>query len=254
MFRYTVTWIHLFQWKTLWRPSYFQVESHYSRYLSPLYQSKTQLTAYSKQLLELGLLFKDILDFEGMPERERGLRIFKLLMLYLKSHKNLSKYAFELLRLLVHQQSLLIERKAHEEFYDLFVNTKSQYNTHIPVDLRMEFHVKEVKKHIKHMTSNKTHSNISNRTKTSVKEIAENYDNDTSVVKRSKKHGMVSTFQAEMIMLQDLRKTSITETTPCAIGNFRKWLLYKCFMSLSLIVIQTNIKFLKVTVTWTNIW
>ena len=33
----------------------------------------------------------------------------------------------------------------------------------------------------------------------------------------------------------------ITETSPCAIGNFRKWLLYKCFMSLSLIVIQTNI-------------
>ena len=38
------------------------------------------------------------------------------------------------------------------------------------------------------------------------------------------------------------------------IDNFRKWLLCKCFMSLSLIVIQTNIKFLKITVTWTNIW
>ena len=29
----------------------------------------------------------------------------------------------------------------------------------------------------------------------------------------------------------------ITETSPCAIGNFHKWLLYKCFISLSLIVI-----------------
>ena len=47
---------------------------------------------------------------------------------------------------------------------------------------------------------------------------------------------------------------SITETSPCAIGNCRKWLLYNCFMSLSLIVIQTNIKFLKITFTWTNIW
>ena len=46
----------------------------------------------------------------------------------------------------------------------------------------------------------------------------------------------------------------ITETSPCAIGNFRKWLLYKCFMSLSLIVMQTNIKFLKIAITWTNIW
>ena len=47
---------------------------------------------------------------------------------------------------------------------------------------------------------------------------------------------------------------NITETSACAIGNFLKWLFYKCFMSLSLIVIQTNIKFLKVTVTCTNIW
>ena len=29
----------------------------------------------------------------------------------------------------------------------------------------------------------------------------------------------------------------ITESSPCAIGNFRKWLLYWCFMSLPLIVI-----------------
>ena len=49
-------------------------------------------------------------------------------------------------------------------------------------------------------------------------------------------------------------KPNITGTSSCAIGNFRTWLLYKCFMSLSLIVLQTNIKFLKITVTWTNIW
>ena len=46
----------------------------------------------------------------------------------------------------------------------------------------------------------------------------------------------------------------ITETSPCAIGNFCKWLLYKCSISLSSTVIQTNIKFLKITVTWSNIW
>ena len=45
------------------------------------------------------------------------------------------------------------------------------------------------------------------------------------------------------------KKIFITETSPCAIGNFHKWLLYMCFMSLSLIAIQTNIKFLKITVT-----
>ena len=33
------------------------------------------------------------------------------------------------------------------------------------------------------------------------------------------------------------RTQTITETSPCAISTFRKWLLYKCFISLSLIVI-----------------
>ena len=55
-------------------------------------------------------------------------------------------------------------------------------------------------------------------------------------------------------LLRNFHEQTITETSPCAIGNFRKWLLYKSFMSLSLIVIQTNIKFLNITVTWTNIW
>ena len=49
-------------------------------------------------------------------------------------------------------------------------------------------------------------------------------------------------------------KLHITKTSPSAIGNFREWLLYKFIMSLYLIVIQTNVKFLKITVTWTNIW
>ena len=53
---------------------------------------------------------------------------------------------------------------------------------------------------------------------------------------------------------RETTESNITETAPCATGNFRKWLLYKCFMSLSLIIIQTNIKFLKITVTWINIW
>ena len=62
--------------------------------------------------------------------------------------------------------------------------------------------------------------------------------------------------QAVKNIYEDLQyiSNSITETSLCAIGNFHKWFLYKCFMSLFLIVIQTNIKCLKVNVTWTNIW
>ena len=54
------------------------------------------------------------------------------------------------------------------------------------------------------------------------------------------------------VLYQYLFGIRITENSPCAIGNFPK--LYKYFMSLSLIVIQTNIKLLKITGTWSNIW
>ena len=47
--------------------------------------------------------------------------------------------------------------------------------------------------------------------------------------------------------LSTLRKLLRAQTV-----NFRKCLLYKCFMSLILIVIQINIKFLKTAVKWTN--
>ena len=60
--------------------------------------------------------------------------------------------------------------------------------------------------------------------------------------------------QIMLVILICWHHIAIMENSPCVVGNFRKWLLYKCFMSLSLIVIQTNIKFLKITVTWTSIW
>lgn len=59
---------------------------------------------YGCQLLEVGLLFKDLLDLTHMPERKRGLRLLKVAMLYFKSHNNLSKYAYEIMRFLVYQK------------------------------------------------------------------------------------------------------------------------------------------------------
>lgn len=71
---------------------------------------------YGCQLLEVGLLFKDLLDLTHMPERKRGLRLLKIAMLYFKSHNNLSKYAYEIMRFLVYQECLLSEKAANEMF------------------------------------------------------------------------------------------------------------------------------------------
>ena len=84
---------------------------------------------YGRRVLELGLLYKDLLDATKLPERSRHISLFKLTMLLFKSHRNLSKYASEILRVLVHQICILSEKAAAEEFYALFVNTNQGSHT-----------------------------------------------------------------------------------------------------------------------------
>ena len=64
-------------------------------------------------------------------------------MLYLKSNRNLSKYANEIMRLLDHQICILSEKEAHEKFYGMFVNTSGKYDSHISTDRCMEYLVKD---------------------------------------------------------------------------------------------------------------
>lgn len=171
---------------------------------------------YGKRLLELGLLFKDMLDANKIPERSRLISLLKLCMMLLKAHRHLSKYAYEILRLLVHQLCILSEKAACEEFYSLFVNTKGQKDSHIPADLRMEYLVKEVKNHIKHMCSNKTEKNINTKTSaiSGIKNIAENYDLASNVVVRSTRHGEMSSRGDELALLDTLRNVRPFCRTP----------------------------------------
>ncbi|XP_052066118.1 uncharacterized protein LOC127705808 [Mytilus californianus] len=166
-----------------------------------------KISNYGNQILQLGLLFKDLIDMIHMPERVRGIRLLKLAMMYFKVHNNLSKYALEILRLLVHQLCTLSEKGSNEEFYSMFVNTGGKFDTHIPADRRMEYLVKEVKEHVKHMYSNKTEENISNRTRaiSGIHEISENFDKQSGVIIRSKKHSGKSSKADELAILSDLR-------------------------------------------------
>lgn len=165
---------------------------------------------YGHLVLELGLLFKSLLDLCKTPSRERGLRLLKLAMVHFKANNWLSKYAYEIMRFLVHQKSILSEKEAHEEFCGLFVNTKGGLDRHIPCDLRMEFLVKQIKKNIKHMFSNKTDKNISVRTSAlpALNDIAENFDKCTNVLVRAKKHSDADSKKDETDIINDLRQLS----------------------------------------------
>lgn len=59
-----------------------------------------------------------------------------------------------------------------------YLSTHRGFNGHIPAERRMEYLVKEVKEHSKHMFSNKTERNVRNRSSSisSIREIAEHYE------------------------------------------------------------------------------
>ena len=161
---------------------------------------------YAHLVLELGLEFKSLLSVCKMPGRARGLALLKTAMIQFKANNNLSKYSYEVLRLLVHQYVTLSEKAAMEEFYGLFVNTKGKSDSHIPCDLQMEYIVKDVKTNIKHMFSNKTEKNISTRIAAlpTMKDISDNFDKTTGVIVRSKKHSDTDAIPDERAMIRDI--------------------------------------------------
>ena len=68
-------------------------------------------------------------------------------------------------------------------------NTNGHFDGHIPADRRMEYLVKTVKTHLKHMYSNKTEKNIVKRTSViaTISDISERYDSTTNVIVRTER-------------------------------------------------------------------
>ena len=167
-----------------------------------------QVRNYAHKVLELGMLFKSLTDMISVPDRDRSLRLLKYAMLIFRENSHLSKYAYEIMRLLVHQFCRLSEKAAHEEFYGLFCNTTGRVDGHVACDDRMEWAVHEVKRHVRHMASNKTEPNIVARTcaVAGVKAIANNFDEATDTITRSKKHSDAASLADEVAMITDLHQ------------------------------------------------
>ena len=163
---------------------------------------------YSHMVLELGMVYKELLEVCKIPDRGRIIRLMKQCLVIFKAKSNNSKYAVEVHRFLVQQLCLLSEKEAHETVYSMFVNTKGNVDSHIPADLQMEYLVKIIKKHIKHMYSNKSEQNITNKTRSlsCVQSITDNYDISTGVKVRAKKHAHGNFNDDELLMISDLHE------------------------------------------------
>lgn len=119
---------------------------------------------YANCVLEIGLIYKSLLQHVKIPNRDRMISLMKYLMCVLKGHSVRSKYALEILRFLCQQMPLLSEQTALQSFYGLFVNTKGKFDSFIAADLEMEHMVRLVKSHSKSVQSNKSEATFSKRT------------------------------------------------------------------------------------------
>jgi hypothetical protein len=119
---------------------------------------------YAHNVLELGVLFKELLRATHYPCRKLFLAILKELMILLKGHNFQNKYSLEILRFLFHQYAALYESMALNSFFALFVNTSGKEGKCIPADLVMEHNVRKCKDVLKTMGPNKTVHAIGVRT------------------------------------------------------------------------------------------
>ncbi|XP_046561670.1 uncharacterized protein LOC124270685 [Haliotis rubra] len=151
--------------------------------------------SYARNVLEIGLLFKNLSDAIKCPDRNRMMRILKYTMIMLKGQNNRSKYALEILRFLFHQMATLSKQRAHEAFYG-------------QSDMLMEHIVKQTKSHIKAVHSNKTEKTLIKRTASfaGISTISENFDEQTGVVIRAQKHKIPSSVKDEELLTKNLRR------------------------------------------------
>ena len=164
------------------------------------------MKTYGHHVLEVGLTLKYFLELMKTPDRTKLLGLFKMMMVQLKARNTRAKYTLELLRLLLQQYCLLPLKEA--VLQACFVNTDSEVNSHVPADLRMEWLVKNVKTHLKHMFSNKNMAKIAAMSSAlyGIQLISENFDETPKVVRRSQKYKKKDVGSDEVSMIADLHR------------------------------------------------
>ena len=175
-----------------------------------------KVKAYGHLVLELGTQFHYLLELMKAPSRERLLPIFKMLLTTMKANNTQAKYPLEILRLLIQQYSLFPLDEACQLLNQCFVNTHGKPNSFVPCDQVMEWNVRDCKRHVKHMFSNKNEANISVRSAAlgSMEQIALNYDKSASVIDRHRGNKHTSSLEDEVRMIEDLRELRPFEHTP----------------------------------------
>ncbi len=160
---------------------------------------------YFHHSLEVCTVFSLFTHLTKVPQREKMLPLFKMMMLILRGRSTRAKYPLEIFRLLVQQYSLLPLADAYQVLYDCFVNTRGKPDSHVPADQQMEWLVKVMKKHIKHMHSQNTQDHINTRSSAlpGITEIADQLDLTAQVLVRCSRHNKIDPSDGREQMVKD---------------------------------------------------
>ena len=126
-----------------------------------------RLFNYASQCIQLGVMLMQLNDTEREADGERSIINWKLLMLYFRSRKRGTKYAYEAMRVITYIKALCTEKTAHRLIYGQFVNLKGGLGKNCANDLAMEMMIKNHKVILKGMCGNKTFKAVERSTKAS---------------------------------------------------------------------------------------
>ena len=163
---------------------------------------------YAHRLLETGTVFWYYTKLWKTPDRSRIIALSKIMLQHLRAKTINAKYPGEMLRMIIVQKSQLSLKEAHQQMYAGFVNTKGTHDSHVPADLAMEWQVKDDKRQINHLTSNKGSTDlIQNRTAAlpTIAAVSKNYDASACTVDRGCGGSKHDAQEDEISMMADLR-------------------------------------------------
>lgn len=176
------------------------------------YETRTeesdQVFNYSHLVLELGMLYLDLLAVCKSPCRKKLLGLLKSCMMIFKSDLTNSKYALETHRFLTQQISTLSEKEAAEVVQGMFINTNGQVDGYIPAYLPLQNIIKAFKKQIKCRLSNKSESYVAKNIPgfSAIQELGEHFSKISNVMERYAEGRVKDPAGDELRMIKDLRK------------------------------------------------
>ena len=163
---------------------------------------------YGLQVMQMGMFFIQIDDTKRKGDRERMMRNWKMIVLYVRCSGRSKKYTFEAMCLLMYCRALFTAKMACRVIYGQFVNPSGGIGKNYANDLKQEHLVKCNKVILRGLCGNKTLKAVTRATQSlyNVKKITSNLDIKSNITPDSQSHTYGDLSADIKLMVSVLRK------------------------------------------------